>query len=628
MVCSKCGGDQHGTGTAHGTVCTGELGEDNCLGRGAYMKKKKTCKVISLVLLVCILFQTSILCVLAEDNDVKITESEYEVYYPGVPTNFLCNKKTLGSELGTEYYLTYTVESVTECGTQAGLIGTSDPELDYPYTEGKGKMYYQQEAEGSKTNPLFLEGYTYLIKYEVTENGFRYTAAKAKDDEAEYFTLNDEVCEGTTVDTKFSMKHLGIWVAGGMTNLKLSHVRFYDKAGNDLGLYSKGNQLVIVQNAYREKDTEIDHRYTIEAKDLANLAISNAKPLLTDKMFIEYTVRSNASACNQTGVALSNEPKESFPHGTGLLKYYSDCSLLQEGADYLITLEKIDDSFTALIQITKDGKTTFSTFPWTYGEYNAKSQYFSLWFGEGLNYANFVLKNVKMYDENKNNLGIQSNNIALVVQHFGEVLDYSGCEAVYYCEENESYYALYANQKLFYTKDAKTVAGTYSISQNVIKMKKNNKTEKCDYLYQCITDSEGNEYDRLSTYKVRFVSGSKEEVDTQTLNITTGYTVQKPSDPILTDCTFEGWCTADGKEFDFDTIVTKSKTLYAKWSDNAGVEYLAVGDGKIQVQRDYTPYIVIGGCIVFAFVAVAGSALMIRGGMRYGSNKIKKEKSK
>lgn len=608
-------------------MCTGKFGEDYCVERGACMIKKKLCTVVSLVLLVCILFQTNILSVCAEEG-VKITESEYEVYYPGVPTNFLCNKKTLGSEPGTEYFLTYTVESVTECGVQAGLLGTANPDLDYPYTEGKGQMYYKQEPESSKTNPLFLEGYTYLIKYEVTENGFRYTAAKAKGDVAEYFTLNEICAEGVTEDTKFSFDHFGIWVAGGMTNLKLSHVRFYDKAGNDLGLYSKGNQLVIVQNAFKEKDTEIDHRYTIEAKDLANLAISNAKPLLTNKMYIEYTVKSNASKCNQTGVALSNEPKESFPHGTGLLKYYSDCSLLQEGADYLITLEKTDDTFTALIQITKDGKTTFSTFPWTYGEYNAKAQYFSLWFGEGLNYANFVLENVKIYDENKNNLGIQSNNIALVVQHFGEVLDYSGCEAVYYCEENESYYALYANQKLFFTQDAETIEGTYSISQNVIKMKKNNKTEKCDYLYQCITDSEGNEYNRLSTYKVRFVSGIKEEVETQTLNVTTGYTVQKPIDPILEDCIFEGWCTADGKEFDFDTIITKSKTLYAKWSDNAGVEYLAVGDGKLQVQRDYTPYIVVGGCVVLAFAAVTGSALMIRGGMRYGSNKSKKEEGK
>jgi len=157
-------------------------------------------------------------------------------------------------------------------------------------------------------------------------------------------------------------------------------------------------------------------------------------------------------------------------------------------------------------------------------------------------------------------------------------------------------------------------------------IKKDNQKEKFDYLYQCITDSDGKKYNRLSTYKVSFVTGTEEKIEMQTLNAVTGYTVQRPDEPVMKDCTFKGWCTADGKEFDFDAIVTESKTLYAKWSDNAGIEYLATSDGELQVQRDYTPYIVIGGCIVLALVAVAGSALMIRGGMRYGSNK--KEESK
>lgn len=589
--------------------------------------KKKMRIVITIMMLCCMLFQTNTLSVWAEDQDVTITESEYDVYYPGVNTNFLCNKETLGSKPGTEYFLTYTVESVTECGLQAGLIGTSDPELDYPYTEGKGLMYYQQEPEGSKTNPLFLEGYTYLIKYEITENGFRYKAAKAKDDKSEYFTLNEVAAEGTTEDTQYSLEHFGIWVAAGTTNLQLSHVRFYDKDGNDLGLYSQGNQVLIIQNAYTLKDTQIDHRYTIEAVDLPNLSISNAKPLLTNKMFIEYTVKSSTSKCNQTGVALSNGPKEAFPHADGLLKYYQDCSLLQVGADYLITLEKQDETFTAIVQITKNGKTTFSTFPLTYGTYNAKAKYFSLWFGEGMNLANFLLENVKIYDANKNNLGVQSNNELLKIEHFGELLDYAGCEAVYYCAEDGSYYALYANKTMYYVEGKNAVEGTYSVSESVITIKTANKSEKCDYLYQRITDEDGKEYNRLSTYKVAFVTGTDEKVETQVLNATTGYTVQKPTDPVLEDYTFEGWCTADGKAFAFDTMVIESKTLYAKWSDNAGIEYLATGQGELKARRDTVLYWTIAGCVILVLATVAGGVLMIRGGMKYGS-KQSKEKEK
>lgn len=597
------------------------------MGRGVCMKRSKVRIAIALITLSCMLFQTNILSVLAEDNHVKITNSEYEVYYPGIYTSFLCNKKTIGSEPGTEYFLTYTVESVTNCGLQAGLIGTSEPELDYPYTEGKGVMYYQQEPEGSNTNPLFIEGYTYLIKYEVTEDGFRYTAAKAKGDKAEYFTLNEVAAEGVTENTEFKMDYFGIWVAVGITNLQLSHVRFYDKNGNDLGLYSNGNQVLIIQNAFREKDKAVDHRYMVEAINTPNLAISNAKPLLTKKMFIEYTVKSSTSRCNQNGVALSNSPKESFPHGSGLLKYYQDCSLLQVGADYLITLEKQEGTFTAVVQITKDGKTTFSTFPFTYGTFDSEAQYFSLWFGEGLNYANFVLENVKMYDTNKNNLGVQSNNEVVKIEHFGEVLDYSGCEAVYYCEEDESHYALYADQTMYYSEDGEVVKGTYSVSDSVITVKVKNKKEKCDYLYQRITTSEGKKYNRLSTYKVQFVTGTDEKIETQVLNATTGYTVQKPTEPVLKSYKFEGWCTADGNAFDFDKMVTDSKILYAKWSNNAGVEYLAVDDGKLEAQRDYTPHIIIGGCVVLALIAVTGSVLMIRGGVRYGRKSSKEKES-
>lgn len=40
MVCGKCGRNQHGTGTAHGTVCVEEFGEDYCV-RKVYGRTKK-----------------------------------------------------------------------------------------------------------------------------------------------------------------------------------------------------------------------------------------------------------------------------------------------------------------------------------------------------------------------------------------------------------------------------------------------------------------------------------------------------------------------------------------------------------------------------------------------------------
>lgn len=585
------------------------------------MKKKKIRFWVSAVLLMTMLAQVSVLGVLAKD-EVTITKSEYDVYYPGVATAFLCNDKTLGSKPGTEYFLTYTVEDVTECGDQSGLIGTSDPDMIYPYIDGKGIMYYKTAIEGEKAISLFEEGYTYFIKYIITESGYRYTAARASaTGEPEYFTLNEMEAAGATEDTKFNLEHFGIWIANGVTNLKLSHVRFYDKDGNDLGLYSKDHALLVLQNAYTPKADDINHRYTIEAKDIPNLAISNAKPLTTNKMYIEYTVKESTSTCNQNGVAFSNEPKENFPHLNGLLKYYMDCSLLQVGADYLITLEKLDDTFTAVIQITKDGKTTYSTFPLTYGTYKADAKYFSLWFGEGTNYANLVLENVKFYDANKNHLGLQTNNKAVSVVHEGEVLDYVGCEAVYYNRKVGDYYILYQDQTYIYVNETENVKGEYAVAENVLTLKHDGQTEEYDYLFQKITSAEDKVYDRLGTYKVRFVSGAKKEIETQVLDITTGYTAQKPETPVVKDYEFKSWCLADGTDYDFESIVTKSTTLYAKWVDDAGKEYVTSADGKIHTLTDYVPYIAVSGCAALLAAAVVGCVIMVKRGAKYGTNK-------
>ena len=109
-------------------------------------------------------------------------------------------------------------------------------------------------------------------------------------------------------------------------------------------------------------------------------------------------------------------------------------------------------------------------------------------------------------------------------------------------------------------------------------------------------------------------------------DMSTGYIVQKPKDPVLKDCTFKGWCMADGTEYDFESIVTESKTLYAKWSDGAGVEYIADGDGIRRM--DTTPYLVIGGCAILFLVTIGVSVLILkRGGQKRVSRKIREKKN-
>ena len=573
--------------------------------------------VIALLLTLCMLAPVNVLLVSAED--VKASSQDYEVYFNGNHSSFLCNKKTIGNEPGTEYFLTYTVEKADSSGMQNGFLGTCAPETEFPYIDGNGTLYYVQRETEKDEAPLLLEGYTYFIKYTVTESGFRYIASRAKNDSSEYFVIENKFAQGEAKDTNYG--YFGIWLANGDTTAHLSNVRFYDKEGNDLGAWSPWSKATVAKSGVTKKDTQVEHWYRVEARDLINLAISNEFPLTTDKMYIEYTVSESESTCRQTGVSHSNYPDVTYPHERGQLRFQGkddevDCLLLQPGADYLITLEKGAHGFTAYVQITKDGKTSFVTFPQLSGKFDPEAQYFSLWFGQGVDWkSNFVLDNVKFYDSNKNNLGVQSNNSAVRIRHFGAMIDYAGCEGVYYCKEDGSFYKLLETQETIYEKGDKSIKGTYSINENKITLVSERGTETCDYLYRGFTTNDGNYYKRLYTYNVSFVAGNGEPIEKQILNAENGYFAKKPKEPKLEDYTFEAWCTSDGKEYDFDTVVTSSKMLYAKWSDGAGVQYLAVGENEL-VKLGTMPYISVAICAVLVIGTVIGSVLIIRGGRR------------
>lgn len=69
----------------------------------------------------------------------------------------------------------------------------------------------------------------------------------------------------------------------------------------------------------------------------------------------------------------------------------------------------------------------------------------------------------------------------------------------------------------------------------------------------------------LITYTVTFDTDGGTEIQPQT--VITGYSAQQPSDPAKDGYTFAGWYTDDQftQVYDFDTVVTENKTIYAKW---------------------------------------------------------------
>lgn len=554
---------------------------------------------------------------------VTISNQEYEVYFTGRHSAFLCNKKTAGNAVGTEYFLTYTVNSVVSSGSQNGFLGTCAPEEQFPYIDGNGLLYYQQRQSEKETPELLMKGYTYFIKFTVTDSGYRYLAARAKGESSQYFVIENKAAVGDAKETNYG--YFGLWFGDGVTEARLTDVRFYDAEGNDLGVWSPRSLANVVKCGEAKKDTKIDHWYRVSATEQINLAISNELPLTTSRMFVEFSVSEASSTCNQAGIALSDYPKNTYPHANGFLKYESlaeeeESFLLEPGADYLIVLEKGNFGFTAYVQITKNGRKEIKVFPNISGSYDKDAKYFSLWFGTGQNgKTSFAFENVKIYDDKGNNLGVQANNSNVQIRHFGSMLDYAACEGVYYCKETGNLFTLYEDETLTYEENGKTLKGTYSIRNNKITIVLPGETTEYDYLYSGFT-AEGNQYfKRLYTYQVKFVAGNGSEDQIQILNMENGYRVQKPADPVLDGCSFEGWCTSDGTAYDFETIVTETVTLYAKWTNGAGITYLA-SEHEPATDNAMPGYVIPIICVVMALATVIVCIFIIKGGFKRDKN--------
>ena len=566
------------------------------------------------LLLLAVMFCMSIM-VTSAANEVKYSKEEYRVFYNASADTFLCNKKTLGAEVGKEYFMTYTVKSVADASPQQGILGTADFNRDYPYDEG-GFMYYLND-----TQELMLEGYTYFLHITITEQGFDYSMARAKvGQDPEYVFVFSEAGEKTD-----KMEYFGIWLASGATTAELEKVRFYDRDGNDLGVQVPKGKATVISTQKTLKDTKIDHRYDISVTDGANVAISNQLPTSAKKVYMEYKVEKVEGNLNQNGLIMSNSPQETYPFSTGLLQQCfieeenTGGPLLTPGAEYVITFERGEKSFTGVVQKTLKGKTEFFVFPIKHSVYDPEAQYFSLWFGEGLIHpVSFVIRDFKCYDENKNNLKVQCNQSASI-RHIGALEDYSGCEAVYYCEEDNSVYGLYKNQTLTYSDASGTQSGKYSISESVITINvQGREKEKTDYTYHTFTDSEGRVYKRLYNYKVNFVTGTDDVIETQVLNYENGFLLKEPDEPVMNNATFVGWYDANGKEYDFTRYVSKSETLYAKWEGADGKQFIAKEDLE---EVDYTPYIAIGSSVGIVLVAGFVCILLIVRGKKYVNEK-------
>lgn len=559
-------------------------------------------------LLVTGLLLFSVLPVSAAEQ-IKPSQKEYNIEISDAGRVFFGNEKKIDFKIGKKYFLTYTVDKVQKDETkQSGVVVTTEPNQNFPYLNGN--LQYDTKSL------LMDEGYTYFVRFEMTEDGMRYIVAKAKNETNSYVQFPNNFA-GAEPQTGF----FGVWTGeGGNLTASLSHVRCYDENGNDLGVYgSTSRGVMVIGDGVLDPNEKLEHSYEFSLKDASTVAISNSRRTTSNVVYIEYTVKNlNPEGVTQSGVINTTVPTGKYPHGVsrGLLRWnYSktpeECKLLTEGASYVVRFEKEDGDFSAMIKRIVNGKEDYISCTGLDGEFT-DGGYYSLWFGEACKLtADFV--NVKCYDGDGNNLAIQTNQGVGIIHH-GNLEDYSECEAVYYCVKNDTFVSLddECNASKWTDGDESSMAGTYYINASKLYLTVGNETEEFDYVFESFTDTNKNKYLRLRDVNVRFVSGviGGDDIEQVTVTAKDGYKLGKPSDPTKKNNTFKGWCLGDGTDYDFDAVVTEALTLYAKWEDGDGNEYLAT---EVSGSAIAAPIVVVGvSVLLVAGTAVTGVFILRR----------------
>ncbi|MBQ4284200.1 MAG: InlB B-repeat-containing protein [Lachnospira sp.] len=364
-----------------------------------------------------------------------------------------------------------------------------------------------------------------------------------------------------------------------------------------------------------------DKEYAVVITDAANALLCNKTPVsgaVGTKVFLTYTVHKlNSDYATTSGVTGTPRADGKWPCSYGSLLWNSSQrdvggNLFDEGYTYIFRLERTEEGFTYQGLKMKGDKVANIQF--TKGDaYNDEYCYYGIWTGgTGKDTVNAVLTHVRCYDENGNDLGLKSNLDPTQVKIYedGEAEDYKVVKGGYYCKANKTLLVLH-EQKVAYIEagaegkevDYKVMYGTQLI------LKHPEGKEIWNYTHLKITDDEDNVYRRLQDAKVTFVTGEKNIV--KPVNVDTRYRVEKPENPTKEGDEFLGWYLGNGKEYKFDSIITESITLYAKWRNGDGEEYLAVNQ-EIGKTFNYEPVIAISASVLVLAGLITGYIMLIK----------------
>lgn len=364
-----------------------------------------------------------------------------------------------------------------------------------------------------------------------------------------------------------------------------------------------------------------EKEYAVVLNDAANAFIGNKTPVsgaVGTKVFLTYTVHKvNSDYATTSGVLATTRADGTWPTAYGSNPWSSTPRelgglLFKEGYTYIYRFERTEEGFAYQALKMKDDKV--SNIQFTKGTLlNDAYPYYGIWTGGTSNdTVNAVLTHVRCYDENGNDLGLKSNLDPSKVKVYedGEADDYKEVKGGYYCEENKTLLVLNDQKTAYIESGAEGKEVDYKVmygSQLILNYSEGK--EIWNYTHMKIKDDENNVYRRLQDAKVTFVTGKENIVKPS--NVDTRYRVERPEDPTKEGDEFLGWYLSNGKEYKFDSLIMESITLYAKWRDGDGREYLSV-DSELVKNFDYEPVIAISASVLVLAGLVTGYMILVK----------------
>lgn len=564
------------------------------------MRSNKLKRILALIF--CAVILVSGFSVQAEEN-IKPSTKDYEIQFRDANTAYVGSDKAVKWEVGDKYFLHYTVKKVTHnSNTQSGVYVTSDKTEAYPYK--KGGMRYSTESL------ICEEGYTYFFRFEVTEKGLKYVAARSNGDKSEYFDFAKK-----TGDINTPGPYFGIWIgAGGTLSAELTHVKCYDENGTDLGVYAPSATNLKESDI---KSLNVDHSYSFSLKKSRAVFFGSARKSDSKTIFLEYTIKNvQIENVGQVGPLITMSPNTTNPYeiGKGYLNYQNEAEgvpfkLLTEGAHYIVCFRRAEGKLETLVKRTlPSGKTDYFSFPLYYGTYSEDFDYVGIWVSKwkGKSSLTADFTNVKCYDAKGNNLAIQTNK-GVVIKHYGNLEDYSLCQDTYYCRAKNNFINLNDDCTATIRQDGDNAekVGSYYIRDSIMHLAVDNKKEQFTYYYNSFADNEGNKYIRLDDTRVTFYSNEigGEEIETVTVTAKEGFKATEPSQPKAEGKDFVYWCTGDGQKYDFNTVVTGPLNLYAVWDGEEGI-LTGIFDDDFVLQ----PVVIVA---ILCTILIAGTVIVI-----------------